>query len=194
MSQTQLPPGSQATQEAVDDLMDEIRFQRVILSSIDDSVEDREAAEEEVRAEIKRLEKKMKILKRGLGEAATEPATSSSDFIAAGAASSLNTSTHVSGATLDDISSTLSSLHQGPSNSTSSISAPLTPSKMSLPTRKRSHSKHLEGLVPVTDNKSRRTSPSPFLSRHSTPSSSSGYDSLLSQVVVSFTRIVLSFG
>jgi hypothetical protein len=48
---------------------------------------------------------------------------------------------------------------------------------VNLPTRKRSHSKHLDGaLAPVEDNKSRRTSPSPFMTGPATPSTiSSGY-------------------
>ena len=48
---------------------------------------------------------------------------------------------------------------------------------MDLPSRKRSHSQHLDGtLRPVEDNKSRRTSPSPHTGP-ATPSStiSSGY-------------------
>lgn len=51
------------------------------------------------------------------------------------------------------------------------------PSRMNLPTRKRSHSKHLDGqLAPFEDNKSRRTSMSPFGTGPPTPSTlSSGY-------------------
>jgi hypothetical protein len=52
----------------------------------------------------------------------------------------------------------------------------MSPSRMNLPTRKRSHSKHLDGgLLPFEDNKSRRTSPSPYMTGPATPSSSSGY-------------------
>lgn len=48
---------------------------------------------------------------------------------------------------------------------------------MNLPTRKRSHSKHLDGgLAPFEDNKSRRTSPSPYMTGPATPSTGSGYD------------------
>lgn len=62
-------------------------------------------------------------------------------------------------------------------NSADSLGYLLSPSRMNLPTRKRSHSKHLDGtLGPVEDNKSRRTSPSPFLNGPGTPSTiSSGY-------------------
>jgi hypothetical protein len=185
MSQTQPLPGAQAAQEAIDDLMDEIRFQKVILTSIDDCVEDREAVQGEVRAEIKRLEKEIKILRRGPGAAITEPATSSTDSFAAKAASGSNSSIREPDALTNDIPCSLSSPRPSTTNSTNSISDLLTPSKMSLPNRKRSHSNHLDGLVPVTGSKSRRTSPSPFLSRHSTPSSTSGYDSRLSQLIVS---------
>ena len=53
----------------------------------------------------------------------------------------------------------------------------VSPSKMNLPTRKRSHSTHLDGQLAVPyDNKSRRTSESPFNTGPPTPStSSSGY-------------------
>jgi hypothetical protein len=52
-------------------------------------------------------------------------------------------------------------------NSAESFPELLSPSHTNLPTRKRSHSKHLDGgLAPHDDNisKSRRTSPSPFMS------------------------------
>jgi hypothetical protein len=175
MSQTQLPVGSQATQEAARELMNEISFQKVLLSSIDDSVEDRDAAEDEVRTEIRRLENELRALKRGSGSETAESATYSPAFYEAEAASSPNIS-RLPDRDVNDIPSTLLSPHQPASSSTGSIAELLTPSKMDLPTRKRSHSKHLDGLAPVTDNKSRRTSPSPFSTYPSTPSSVSGYD------------------
>jgi hypothetical protein len=57
----------QANQRAIDALMEEIAFQKVLLDSIDDSVENREEAEDEVRAEIKTLEKQLRTLRRGPG-------------------------------------------------------------------------------------------------------------------------------
>jgi hypothetical protein len=62
-------------------------------------------------------------------------------------------------------------------NSGDSLGDFLSPSRMNLPTRKRSHSKHLDGaLGPAEDNKSRRTSPNPFMTGPGTPSTiSSGY-------------------
>ena len=63
------------------------------------------------------------------------------------------------------------------SHSADSIPELATPSSMNLVSRKRTHSKHLDGgLAPYThgDNKSRRTSPSPYTSP-ATPGESSGY-------------------
>ncbi len=53
----------------------------------------------------------------------------------------------------------------------------VSPSRINLPSRKRSHSKHLDGLAPFENkSQSRRTSPSPYQTRPSTPSTStSGY-------------------
>jgi hypothetical protein len=45
-------------------LLNELAFQKVLLASIDDTVENRQAVEEEVRAEIQSLEKQIKGLKR----------------------------------------------------------------------------------------------------------------------------------
>jgi phage shock protein A len=63
MSQA-LGASSQANQRQIDELMEEIAFQKVLLSSIDDSVENREVAENEVRVEIKTLEKQLRTLRR----------------------------------------------------------------------------------------------------------------------------------
>ncbi len=63
-------------------------------------------------------------------------------------------------------------------NSADSLGDLVSPSRMNLPSRKRSHSKHLDGaFAPVGDVKSRRTSPSPYMTGPTTPSStmSSGY-------------------
>jgi phage shock protein A len=49
----------------MDVLLNELAFQKVLLSSIDDTVQNRETAEEEVRAEIQTLEKQIRDLKRG---------------------------------------------------------------------------------------------------------------------------------
>lgn len=170
MSQTQPVAGSQAAQEAIRELMGEISFQKVLLSSIDDSVDDREAAEDEVRTEIKALQDQLRALKRESGLSTTESEESSTSH-EAGAASGGNYSSDVPGSDMDDVPVSLASPQPSASNSPGSFSEFLSPSKMSLPTRKRSHSKHLDGLAPVTGNKSRRTSPSPFLTHPSTPSS-----------------------
>jgi hypothetical protein len=48
----------------MDVLLNELAFQKVLLSSIDDTVQNRQAAEEEVCAEIRNLEKQIRALKR----------------------------------------------------------------------------------------------------------------------------------
>lgn len=68
---------SQASQAEIEDLIHEIAFQKVLLQSIDDSVENRESAETEVRAEIKRLEKRLKDLRRSATTTASNSRTSS---------------------------------------------------------------------------------------------------------------------
>ena len=80
-------------------------------------------------------------------------------------------------------------------NSADSMGDLLSPSRMNLPNRKRSHSKHLDGaLLPVQDNKSRRTSPSPFLAGPSTPSTiSSGYGPMLGEGYFDLTLFVHIF-
>lgn len=62
----------------MDVLLNELAFQRVILNSIDDTVQNREAAEEEVRAEIRSLEKQIRALKRGATTASNSQAADSS--------------------------------------------------------------------------------------------------------------------
>ncbi|PVH86410.1 hypothetical protein DL98DRAFT_13691 [Cadophora sp. DSE1049] len=63
-------------------------------------------------------------------------------------------------------------------NTVDSLGDLVSPSKMNLPTRKRSHSTHLDGqlALPPSDNKSRRTSESPFGTGPPTPSTSSSGD------------------
>jgi hypothetical protein len=65
-------------------------------------------------------------------------------------------------------------------NSVASMADIISPSRMKLPSRKRSHSNHLDGaLAPFEGYKSRRTSPSPYLTGHSTSSTTtSEYGSL----------------
>jgi hypothetical protein len=52
-------------QFTMDVLLNELAFQKVLLNSIDDTVQNREAAEDEVCAEIRALEKQIRELKRG---------------------------------------------------------------------------------------------------------------------------------
>jgi hypothetical protein len=63
---------SQAQQQEMNELMSEIAFQKVLLSSIDDTVENRGEAEAEVRIEIKTLEQKLRTLKRGTTTSASQ--------------------------------------------------------------------------------------------------------------------------
>ncbi len=74
--------------------------------------------------------------------------------------------------------------HEGYSAGKGEINRPdrlgelVSPSRMNLPSRKRSHSKHLDGLAPYENkSQSRRTSPGSYQTRPSTPSTSiSGYE------------------
>jgi uncharacterized coiled-coil protein SlyX len=66
-----------ARQFTMDVLLNELAFQKVLLSSIDDTVQNREAAEEEIRAEIRALEKQIRNLKRST-TAASQPQPSRS--------------------------------------------------------------------------------------------------------------------
>ncbi|KAF4637235.1 hypothetical protein G7Y89_g851 [Cudoniella acicularis] len=181
---------SEATQRLIEDTFEELSFQKVLLASIDDTVTNREDAEAEVRQEIKTLEKRIKELKRGGRSSASQSSTAASSTspsrnrskpapTANGAASG----TVMEGYQARDQwlpRSTVDSMVSTP-NSLDSYPELLSPSQMNLPTRKRSHSKHLDGsLAPAYgDNKSRRTSPSPYTTNPSTPGgSSSGEDEM----------------
>jgi hypothetical protein len=231
----------------MDALLNELAFQKVLLNSIDDTVQNREAAEEEVRAEIRTLEKQIRDLKRGTTTAsnsqppgsASQSSQSRSLFsskkpdpapghstpsatVMDAYQSKFFSSTHVpldfsqahlwdtplssnllgfnrhfrysnamaDGGEWHNLSSTAST-----PNSADSMGDFLSPSRMNLPTRKRTHSKHLDGaLLPIEDNKSRRTSPSPFLAGPSTPSTiSSGYGPMLGEGYFNLTLFVHIF-
>jgi hypothetical protein len=60
----------------MDTLLNELAFQKVLLSSIDDTVQNRETAEEDVRAEIRSLEKQIRVLKRGTTSTASNSRSS----------------------------------------------------------------------------------------------------------------------
>lgn len=72
------PASSTAAQQAMAELLSEITFQKVLLSSIDDSVGNRESAEREVRQEIKALESQLRSLRRGTTMASNSSAPQSS--------------------------------------------------------------------------------------------------------------------
>ncbi|KAE8443177.1 hypothetical protein EG329_002275 [Mollisiaceae sp. DMI_Dod_QoI] len=197
MSQPQ-QTGSQASQQAINELIEEIAFQQVLLASIDGSVQNREAAEAEVREEIRSLESQLRALKRGTTTTASNSqlspsshstqATVSSNSPSKKSSHSLSQDNAVSGSAMDGTFNreqwhSLSSTSSMPStpNSADSLGDLVSPSRMNLPSRKRSHSKHLDGaLAPVGDVKSRRTSPSPYMTGPTTPSStmSSGDEEL----------------
>lgn len=216
-------------------LLSELAFQKALLNSIDDTVQNREAAEEEVRAEIRALEKQIRDLKRGATTAsnsqppgsASQSSQSRSSFFSKKPGPAPGNSTPFATAMDAYQSKFFSSTHfphdfnqahlwdtrfssdllgfnhyfrysnvmadagewynlsstASTPNSADSMGDLLSPSRMNLPTRKRTHSKHLDGaLLPIEDNKSRRTSPSPFLAGLSTPSTiSSGYGPMLGE-------------
>ncbi|CZS91523.1 related to DNA repair protein RAD16 [Rhynchosporium graminicola] len=170
---------SQMTHE-VNDLQEEIAFQRVLLSSIDHNVKDREAAEQDVRNEIHSLESKLNRLKR-----AAKASTSKSSSQTLQPSPKQSRSSSRQRTATDDFTM---NQDQGLSNwqapqqmaSTPSMANPFADTmdspQLDLPSRKRSHSTQLDGHLAPIDNKSRRTTPSPFGTGPPTPStSSSGY-------------------
>ena len=99
-----LGASSQANQREIEELVGEIAFQKVLLSSIDDSVENRQEAEDEVRTEIKSLEKQLRTLRRA---PATKTSASQSTAIPPQpAAPSSSTSKSRNDATMDLFSAT----------------------------------------------------------------------------------------
>lgn len=50
---------------STEELVDEIEYQRVLLLSLDDTVPDRDQAEAAIKADIRRLEKQLKVLRQG---------------------------------------------------------------------------------------------------------------------------------
>ena len=98
MSQTQA--AASASEQEIAELMNEIAFQKVLLASIDDSVQDRANAESEVRAEIKTLEKQLRELKRR------------------GTTSTASTFRPLISSQPSEATSSASSLHKRPSNPT----------------------------------------------------------------------------
>ncbi|KAH9214043.1 SNF2 family N-terminal domain-containing protein [Leptodontidium sp. 2 PMI_412] len=168
---------SQVTQE-MNDLKEEILFQKVLLSSIDDHVQNREAAEQEVRDEIHSLERKLNQLKRA-SRGSSKPSSQNLQSTPEQPASSVP----------EDPATVAMNGYPGqwyPLYSTASMASTpgtadslgelVSPSKLSLPTRKRPHSTHLGGQLAPVDNKSRRTSLSPFGTGPPTPSTSSSSD------------------
>lgn len=217
MSQSQ--PSEDLTRQ-IEELRDEIAFQHVLLSSIDDNVQDREDAERDIRDEIRSLERKVRDLKRRVTTAASTFGSSQSSFQSPQAAPQSsarrnNTLSSPSGAGDDEPAGTMNGdlseymltlglllnasvipsfakfkaaqdqwqplVSQLPGVASLGFGHPggslLSPSRLKLPSRKRSHSNHLDGqLAPVEDYKSRRTSQSPFGTSPPTPSTvTSGY-------------------
>ncbi|RFU32429.1 hypothetical protein B7463_g3913, partial [Scytalidium lignicola] len=155
-----LPSSSQPSPLSVAELMNEIAFQKVLLSSIDDSVQNREDAEAEVKTEIAALERQLRELRRGIltgGLVSSQSAPLDSSDVATSVTSQSDSR----------------SLHSSPSKekpsamasprSQESVDSVLHTPKASLPTRKRAYSGHMGGDLAPQVNKSQRTSPSPFV-------------------------------
>jgi len=66
--------------QAIQELQDELCFQQVLLRSIDDKVQDKENAAQQVKQEIAVLEKQLKALKRGNKPTASNPSTTVGSF------------------------------------------------------------------------------------------------------------------
>ncbi|KAL2062122.1 hypothetical protein VTL71DRAFT_6388 [Oculimacula yallundae] len=173
---SQATSSSQMTQEELN-LKEEIAFQKVLLSSIDDRVQEREAAEREVRTEIHSLEQKLNQLKRAAKASSSKPSSQNR--------SNFHSTPEKPGSSAREGSTMNGNPEwQWPSQQTMAhtpgrVEHPadmLSPSQMNLPSRKRSHSTQLDGLLAPLDNKSRRTTPSPFNTGPPTPSTSSSGD------------------
>jgi len=80
MADSQLAGASQASQQEILDLQDELGFQNVLLKSIDETVYDHENAAQRVMQEIAHLEKRLKVLKRGTRTAASGSSHTSSSI------------------------------------------------------------------------------------------------------------------
>lgn len=75
----------------MDALLNELAFQKVLLNSIDDTVQNRDDAEEEVRGEIRALEKQIRELRRSSTTASnSQPSESSQSYQKPSASSSKN--------------------------------------------------------------------------------------------------------
>ncbi|RDW66946.1 hypothetical protein BP5796_09695 [Coleophoma crateriformis] len=157
-----MDPSSELSNMSLEELEQEITFQTVMLNSIDDSVGNRAEAEREVLVELRKLKKERQRRKGGFSG---RPAH------------------HTSAAMDDDPFATLiggdpfASSSGSPTSSTPSSGdiSSLGTSRVHLPSRKRSHSKHLDGLMVFEDNKSRKTTPSRYDTGPTTPSTSSGH-------------------
>ncbi|KAH8816892.1 SNF2 family N-terminal domain-containing protein [Xylogone sp. PMI_703] len=162
-------PSSSQGSLSIAELMNEIAFQKVLLSSIDDSVEDREDAEAEVRAEIKALERQLRALRQG---ASTRDFTPSQSTPLNGSDVSSNMSSRSDSRSLNSspAKGAFPSMASTPDPQEFDDSLIETP-KAVLPTRKRAYSGHSGGNLGPQVNKSRRTSPSPYADPGSTASS-----------------------
>jgi hypothetical protein len=57
--------------ESAEELAEELEYQNVLLLSLDDSVQDRESAEAEIKAEIQSLKRKLHAISQGKNNATT---------------------------------------------------------------------------------------------------------------------------
>lgn len=88
----------------------------------------------------------------------------------------------VIGSNLPNGNNSTSSTASTPNSTMDSLHSTTSPF-VDLPSRKRSHSKHLDGLAPVAESKSRRTSPSPYMTGVTTPASFSEDTSYVSLLI-----------
>ncbi|KAF7865226.1 hypothetical protein EAF04_006203 [Stromatinia cepivora] len=179
---SQQPPSAADHSNAIATINEEISFQRVLLISLDDSAEDQSSRKAEIEAEIINLQKQLKNLSSIQAASSTHTRVPSiphnnSNGPSSGIGHSKMDNTFGRGSnvkeegeSMESLSSTASTPGSGASMAEFSGST-----RVDLPTRKRSHSKHLDAFVPFEEIKSRRTTPSPFATGVTTPSGSSGY-------------------
>ncbi|KAI9649193.1 hypothetical protein NHQ30_001761 [Ciborinia camelliae] len=183
-------PSSAANPPAtIESLTEEIDFQKVLLISLNDSAEDQSLRKLEIEAEIAKLVKQKSYLStiQASSTLARSPSTSQNNSNARPSGigrSKMNTTFgrgnnggyqfKEEGESMESLSSTASTPGSGASMAEFSGST-----RVDLPTRKRTHSTHLDAIAPFEEIKSRRTTPSPFATGVTTPSGSSGDDDII---------------
>ncbi|QSZ37141.1 hypothetical protein DSL72_009235 [Monilinia vaccinii-corymbosi] len=171
--------------QTISSLDEEINFQKVLLLSLKDSTEDPSSRKAEIEAQIAKLVEEKRHLSKIQASSSSSPSTSHHQSNAGSSGLNLSKMDNIFGRgrnsgyqfkevdSMESLSSTASTPASGASMAEFSGST-----RVDRPTRKRTHSNHLDSFVPFEEIKSRRTTPSPFATGATTPSGSSGDDEI----------------